>query len=166
MRAASADTEFVITRLFKAPIARVWEHWTSAERMSQWFGPKGVTTTVKTLDLRPGGIMHARMDQPGGGRMWVKFAYREVVEPSRLVWVHSFADEQANTVTWPFEGPWPLEILSTVTLAEEGTGTRLRLVWTPLDAGDEERQAFAGMLDSMTEGWTGTFDKLDEALAA
>ena len=166
MRTATADTEFVITRLFKAPLSRVWQHWTNAGLMSQWFGPKGVTTTVKTLDLRPGGIMHARMDQPGGGQMWVKFVYREVVEPSRLVWEHSFSDEQANIVQSPFGGPWPLRILSTLTLAAEGAGTRLRLVWTPLDAGEDERQAFAEMLESMTEGWGGTFDKLDEALAA
>lgn len=165
MRTATADTEFVITRLFNAPRSRVWQHWTSAGLMSQWFGPQGVTTTVKTLELRPGGMMHARMDRSDGGLMWVKFVYREVVEPSRLVWEHSFSDEQANIVESPFGGPWPLRILSTVTFAEEGAGTRMRLVWTPLDATGEERQAFAGMLDSMAEGWGGTFDKLDQALA-
>lgn len=168
MRTATAptvDAEFVITRLFKAPLKQVWQAWSKPEVMAQWFGPKGVTTTIKTLDLRPGGIMHARMDRPDGGRMWVKFAYREVVEPSRLVWEHSFADEQANIVESPFGGPWPLRILSTVTFVEEGAGTRVRLAWTPLDASTEEREAFTGMLDSMTEGWGGTFDKLDEALA-
>jgi uncharacterized protein YndB with AHSA1/START domain len=163
--AVADDIEFVITRLFRAPRLQVWEAWAKPELMSQWFGPKGVITTVKTLDLRPGGIMHARMDRPDGGQMWAKFAYREVVEPSRLVWVHSFADEQANTVPWPFEGPWPLEILSTATFTEEGGGTRIHVVWTPLNASVEEQQAFVGMIESMTEGWGGTFDKLDEALA-
>ncbi|MGK9167532.1 SRPBCC domain-containing protein [Inquilinus limosus] len=162
---AATDPQFVITRVFKAPRPRVWEAWAKPELMSQWFGPKGVVTTVRTLDLRPGGTMHARMDQPDGGHMWVKFAYREVVAPSRLVWEHSFADEQANIVASPFGGPWPLRILSTVTLEEEGAGTRVRLVWTPLDATEDERQAFAGMTDSMTEGWSGTFDRLDQTLA-
>ena len=92
-----AGTEFVITRLFKAPRPRVWEFWTRPEIFTQWFGPTGVTTTVRTLDLQPGGLMHARMDRPDGGHMWAKFRYREVVAPSRLVWVHSFADEHANT---------------------------------------------------------------------
>lgn len=166
MRAATAaETEFVITRLFKAPRPQVWEAWTRPEILAQWFGPKGVTSTIRTFDLRPGGMMHGRMDSPGGSPMWVKFVYREVVEPSRLVWEHSFADEQANVVSSPFGGPWPLRILSTLTLVEEGAATRLHLVWTPLDASAEERQAFAGMTESMTEGWGGTFDKLDDQLA-
>jgi uncharacterized protein YndB with AHSA1/START domain len=159
-----ADAEFVITRLFTASRPRVWEFWTKPEIFTQWFGPTGVTTTVKTLDLRPDGLMHARMDRPDGGHMWAKFRYREVVAPSRLVWVHSFADEHANTVASPFGGPWPLEILSTVTFTEEGAGTRIRAHWTPLGASEEERQAFVDMMDSMTEGWGGTFDRLDQAL--
>ncbi|MGK9235865.1 SRPBCC domain-containing protein [Inquilinus limosus] len=162
---AATDPQFVISRVFKAPRARVWEAWAKPELMAQWFGPKGVVTTVRTLDLRPGGMMHARMDRPDGGQMWVKFAYREVVAPSRLVWEHSFADEEANLAPSPFGGPWPLKILSTVTFEEEAAGTRVRLVWTPLDAAEDERQAFAGMTDSMTEGWSGTFDRLDQALA-
>ena len=165
MSTAATDAEFVITRLFKAPRQQVWDAWTKPEILAQWFGPKGVTSTIKTFDLRPGGTMHGRMESPGGSPMWVKFVYREVVAPSRLVWEHSFADEHANVVSSPFGGACPLRILSTVTLAEEGTGTRLHLAWTPLDASEEERQAFAAMTESMTEGWGGTFDKLDELLA-
>jgi len=161
----AADAEFVISRLFKAPRQQVWEAWTRPEILAQWFGPKGVTSTIKTFDLRPGGTMHGRMDRPDGSVMWVKFAYREVVAPKRLVWEHSFSDEHANIVPSPFGGPWPLRILSTVTLEEEGAGTRLTLVWRPLDASAEERQAFAAMTDSMTEGWGGTFDRLGETLA-
>ena len=54
--------------------------------LAQWFGPKGVTTTVLRHELQPGGLLHARMDVAGGGTMWARFVYRAVEPPARLVW--------------------------------------------------------------------------------
>jgi uncharacterized protein YndB with AHSA1/START domain len=162
---ASADS-FVITRLFNAPRPRLWDAWTKPDQLSQWFGPRGVTTTVMAHSLEPGGILHARMETPDGGRMWAKFVYREVTAPSRLVWVHSFSDEHANVTRAPFfDGNWPLELLTTVSFAEEGRGTRVTLTWTPLNATDIERQTFAANMNSMNQGWTGSFEVLDAFLA-
>jgi uncharacterized protein YndB with AHSA1/START domain len=162
---ASPDT-FVITRVFGAPRQRVWDAWTKPEQLSRWFGPKGVTATVKTHELRPGGILHAHLDAPDGGRLWAKFVYREVAAPSRLVWVHSFSDEHANVTRAPFfDGKWPLELLTTVTFAEEGAATRVTLTWTPLNATEIERETFAANMHSMQQGWTGRFDVLEEFLA-
>jgi uncharacterized protein YndB with AHSA1/START domain len=163
--AASADT-FVITRVFNAPRQRVWDAWTKPDQLGQWFGPKGTTAMVKAHDLRPGGILHSRLDAPGGGTMWAKFVYREVTAPSRLVWVHSFSDEHANVARAPFfDGNWPLELLTTVTFADEGTATRVTLTWTPLNATEIERQTFAANMLSMNQGWTGSFEELDAFLA-
>jgi uncharacterized protein YndB with AHSA1/START domain len=164
--AAKAE-EFAITRVFNAARQRVWQAWTKPDQFTRWFGPRGVTTTVKTHDLRPGGILHSRMDTPDGGQMWAKFVYREVVAPSRLVWVHSFSDENAGVTRAPFfDGNWPLELLTTVTFEDEGTGTRVTLSWTPLNATSTERLTFANNMPSMNQGWTGTFDQLDAFLAA
>jgi uncharacterized protein YndB with AHSA1/START domain len=161
---AAAD-RFVITRVFNAPRPRVWDAWTKPEQFTRWFGPKGVKATVLVHDLRPGGILHSYMDSPNGGRLWAKFVYREVTAPSRLVWVHSFSDEHANVARSPFGGEWPLELLTTVTFAEDGAGTLVTLTWTPLNATDAERQAFAANMNSMTQGWSGSFDVLDAFLA-
>lgn len=81
----SAD-EFTITRVFSASRQRVWDAWTKRDQLARWFGPKGVTATVQTHDLRPDGIAHIRLVRPDGGQMWAKFVYREVTPPSRLVW--------------------------------------------------------------------------------
>lgn len=61
--------EFRIARNFDAPRQRVWDAWTKPDQLARWFGPKGVTTSVKSFDLRPGGILHARMDSPDGNGM-------------------------------------------------------------------------------------------------
>jgi uncharacterized protein YndB with AHSA1/START domain len=164
-RDISSDT-FVITRVFNTPRQAVWDAWTKPEQFAQWFGPKGTATTVKTQDLRPGGILHSSLDSPDGGKLWAKFVYREVRAPSRLVWVHSFSDENANVTRAPFfDGNWPLELLTTVTFADEGTGTRVTLTWTPLNATEVEGQTFADNMTSMNQGWSGTFEKLDAFLA-
>lgn len=159
------DVAFRISRRFAAPRQRVWDAWTKPDLLSEWFGPKGVTTTVKAFDLRPGGILHARMDTPDGHVMWAKFVYREVTPPSRLAWVHAFADADGHVARSPFGGPWPLELLTTVNFEEDGDGTRVTLAWQPLEATEEERQAFAAATDSMTGGWTGSFEQLDAYLA-
>ena len=46
----STDTksaDFVISRVFDAPRDLVWKCFTEPEHMKQWWGPKGVTVTVR-----------------------------------------------------------------------------------------------------------------------
>ena len=85
--------------------------------------------------------------------------------PATLVWEHGFADEAGDFTDSPFGGPWPLRLLTTVSFAEEGARTRVTLTWTPLEATAEEEAAFAAMMESMTGGWTGSFEQLDAFLA-
>lgn len=157
--------EFVITRVFKAPRQRVWDAWTKPKMYARWSGPKGVVTTVLQFDMRPGGIVHSRMEGPDGSGMYGKAVYREVVPPSRLVWVNSFSDEHANVIAPPFDQPWPREMLTTVAFEDEGADTRITLTWVPLGATPEEIRTFADNMMSMQGGWTGSFDQLDAFLA-
>ncbi|TDH63191.1 SRPBCC domain-containing protein [Dankookia rubra] len=167
MAAAEPGPEFTITRLFRAPRRRVWDAWTKPEMLAQWFGPKGVTTTVLRFELRPGGLLHARMEMPEGGTMWARFVYREVVPPARLVWAHAFGDAAGNIAPSPFGGAWPPELLTTVTFepaSGEAEATQVTLRWSPIEATAEERAAFAAAIPSMSGGWGGSFDQLDRFL--
>ncbi len=159
-------TDFVITRLFQAPRERVWKAWTTPDMLARWFGPKGVVTTVLRHELRPGGLFHARLDQPDGGRIWARILYREIVPPTRLVWEHAFGDAEGNVAPSPFGGPWPLRLLTTVDFAEEGAATRVTLRWSPIEAAPEEVQNFEEAKPGMKEGWGGSFERLDAALVA
>ncbi len=157
--------EFVVTRVFDAPRELVWKAWTEAERLAHWWGPKGFRLTVARLDLRPGGVFHYGMRSPTGHEMWGKFVYREITPPERLVFVSSFADEQGNTVRAPFSSEWPLEVLSTVTLAEQAGKTTLTMRGVPVNATEAERKTFAAGHGSMRQGWAGTLDQLAAHLA-
>lgn len=156
---------FTITRVFAAPRARLWEAWTRPEALAQWFGPKGSCGAILAFDLRPGGEWRGRMDAPNGSAMYSKFVFRAVEPMSRLVWVHGFADAEGNRIRAPFAERFPLEMLTTVLFADEGTGTRIDLSWAPLDATPEEEAFFASMMASMNGGWSGSFEQLDQFLA-
>ena len=157
---------FTITRAFNAPRARVWDAWTKPEALAQWFGPKGSSSTLLAFDLRPGGEWRGRMEMPDGGVMYSKFVFREIKPMSRLVWVHGFADAQGKRIRAPFAEQFPLEMLTSVLFANEGEGTWIELSWTPLNATPEEEAFFASMMASMNGGWSGSFEQLDEFLAA
>jgi len=156
---------FVISRVFDAPRDRVWQSWTEAERLKQWWGPKGFTVKQCKIDLRPGGIMHYCLRTPDGHDMWGRFVYREIVKPEKLVFVNSFSDEKGGISVHPMSPTWPREMLSTVTFEAQGSKTRVTVQWVPLDTStDLERKTFEEGRDSMKMGWTGTMDQFAEYL--
>lgn len=163
---SDAPTEFVITRSFAARRERLWSAWTDPAQMAQWLGPKGTTGTTLAADLRPGGLLHWRMDGADGSAMFGRAVYREVSEPERLVYVQSFSDEAGDIARAPFfGGRWPLEMLTIVTFEEEGDRTRVTLTWSPLGAEADEQANFVSNIPSMHGGWGNSFDQLDALLA-
>jgi uncharacterized protein YndB with AHSA1/START domain len=117
------------------------------------------------VDLRPGGLMHYCLRMPDGGEMWGKFVYREIVKPERLVWINSFSDKDGGTTVHPMSPDWPREMLTRVTFEEQGGKTRVTVQWTPVDTSTEiQRKTFEDGRDSMQQGWTGTFEQLEQYL--
>jgi len=161
----TAARPFVISQVFTAPRQRVWQAWTEAERLMQWFGPKGVTIPVAQMELRPGGVFHFCMRSPDGKEMWGKFVYREIAPPEKIVLVNSFSDEHGGLTRHPFIATWPLEMLSTTTFSGEGGYTKLTIEWSPLIPTDEESKTFDSSHDLMRQGWSGTFEQLASYLA-
>jgi len=155
---------FLISRTFDAPRDMVWAAWTETDQLMKWFGPKGSTMTHAKNDLRPGGTFHYAM-QFAGSEIWGKWVYREIVPPERLVLVSSFSDADGNVTTHPMSPTWPLETLSTTTLTEEGGKTTVTIEWRPLNATEEQRKTFSEGKSSMNQGWSGTFEQLENYLA-
>ena len=161
------EFEFVISRVFDAPRELVWKAWTEPDRLIKWWGPRGFEILSTKVDLCVGGIFHYHLRSPEGLEIWGKFVYREISPPEKLVYINSFSDPAGGTTRAPFfDGKWPLQILSTVTLAEEGKKTKVSIRWVPYSATEIERKTFEEAADSMQQGWTGTLDNLTEYLAA
>jgi uncharacterized protein YndB with AHSA1/START domain len=153
--------ELIITRVFNAPRELVWELWTDPELMMRWWGPKDFTSPVNKIDLRVGGEYLNCMRSPDGEDFWSKGVYREIIAPERLVMTDSFADEEGNIVPASHYGmspEWLLEMLITVTFEEHEDKTKLTLKHS--GQGDIPDRDF----DDMQQGWSQSFDKLDEVL--
>jgi uncharacterized protein YndB with AHSA1/START domain len=161
---AASQEEFVISRIFNAPCRQVWMAWTEREQLMQWFGPQGCTLSHAALDLRVGGTFHYAMRMPDGHEMWGKWTFREIAAPSRLVLISSFSDAKGGITRHPLSADWPLEMLSTTTFEAQGDKTRLTIRWSPWNATEQERATFNAALNSMEQGWGGTFAQLDAYL--
>ena len=157
---------FELTRVFKAPRSLVWKAWSEAERLQEWWGPKGCTLKVAGLEFRPGGFFHYAMhfssDAPP---MWGRFMYREIIAPECIVWLNSFSSDGCGITRAPFDQVIPLEIQNTVTFEERLGTTTVNLQARPHGASDEEVKVFDGMFASLAQGYGGTLDQLHDHLA-
>lgn len=162
-----ASKDFVISRVFDAPRALVWECFTKPERMKEWWGPAGVKVLKSDMDLRVGGKYHYGMQSPDGSVMWGRMVYREITPPERLVFINSFSDEAGGLGRHPLAPTWPIEMMSIFTFEEMPDGkTKFTVTWSPYNATEEEQTTFDAGHASMTGGWSGTLDKLETYLPA
>ena len=159
---------FTITRTFDAPLVAVWQAWSEPARFARWWGPKGCTLKLQTMQFDAGGTLHYAMQWPGMPDMWGKFVFTDISPRQSLAYVSSFSNAAGDITRAPFPGMdhWPLRVANTVTFTEEGGRTTLTLSGTPLLANEAERALFAGFFDSMTQGFSGTLDQLESFLVA
>lgn len=80
--------EFTLTHVLNAPRELVWKAWTEPEQVAGWWGPEGLSTPLSSIemDVRPGGVFRLTMVLDADGAEFPSdMAFREVVEPERLV---------------------------------------------------------------------------------
>jgi len=99
--------------------------------------------------------------------MYGRAEYLEIAKSDRLVYTQQFCDENENISRHPMAPTWPATMLTTVQLTAEGLDrTRVTVAWEPHGATTlEELETFIQARGGMTQGWTGSFDKLDAHLS-
>lgn len=168
------DKELTITRIFDAPLERVWKAWTDPDIFMKWWGPKDFTCPVANIDFRVGGKYHVAMHGPKGTEfdidLWSTGVYKEIVPPvpsktlgqAKIVVTDSFADENGNVVPasyYQMPQTFPIETTVEIHFEEQDGKTKMTLYY-PSTEGIEGK-----MLDDMTQGWNQSFDKLADSLA-
>ena len=111
-----AEREIVITRTIDAPRELVFQIWTDPKHIGKWFGPRGFTTTIHEMDVRPGGVWRLTMHGPDGTDYRNRIVYVKVEPPGLLVYKNV-----------PEHGDVPVHFESTVTFAEHAGKTHLTL---------------------------------------
>jgi uncharacterized protein YndB with AHSA1/START domain len=154
---------YVLERVFDAPRALVWRTWTDPSLLSRWYGPN-VETIIHRLDVKPGGLWLNEIKW-GGNSNYQRAEYTEVVEPERLACLISNTDASWNIAPNPRMPDWPRVLLATVTFAEEGGKTKMRLTWVPHQASEAEIACFAAAMDGLGKGWDAGMKLLAELLA-
>lgn len=157
---------FVINRTFNTPLALMFEMWTDPKHFSKWLPPTGFDMTFIRSDIKPGGSTFYYMSGGDGSKMYGRTSYLEIKRPDRLVYTQQFCDEKENVTRHPMAATWPETMLTTVTLSEEGPDqTRVTITWEPYgNVTQEELETFIKARGGMTQGWTGSFDKLETYL--
>lgn len=163
----SGKENFVINRTFDAPIALMYEMWTDPKRFSQWLPPIGFEMQFIEADIKPGGATFYLMTGENDIKMYGKANYIEIQKPDRIVYTQQFCDQNGNFSRHPMSPTWPETMLTTVQLTEEGPDkTRITISWEPYgEVAPEELETFFVSKGGMTQGWTGSFDKLEAYLA-
>jgi uncharacterized protein YndB with AHSA1/START domain len=164
---SSGKEKFVINRTFDASIEVMFRAWTNPAEFSQWLPPTGFAMEFIRSDVKPGGSIFYFMVGPGGVKMFGRAEYLRI-EPGCIVYTQQFCDEHEKVCRHPMSPTWPQTMLTTVQLNEEGPDlTRVTVTWEPYGVTTpEEMQTFVNAKSGMTQGWTGSFDKLESYFQA
>lgn len=152
---------FTLKRTYPAPVASVWDAWTQAEMVRQWWGPKNTFVPECRIDARVGGEVHIVMEAGEGmgkyaGTRWPMTGTFTRVDPvTRLTYdARSWTDGEESTST--------ILHVNDVTLTEHDGQTELTLDVTITQIGAKAKMAAFGM----KWGYKAQLDKLAERLTA
>ncbi len=98
--AGTAGREIVATRVVDASREHVFEMFTDRQHVARWWGPKGFTSTIDEMDVRPGGVWRFVMHGPDGTDYKNKIVYDEIARPERLVYTHTGGAQFQATATF------------------------------------------------------------------
>jgi uncharacterized protein YndB with AHSA1/START domain len=145
--------KMTLERVFAAPRDLVFDCMTQAEHLARWWGPREFDVPVSESDARPGGKIRLDMRGPEPfGTNSVFGEYLTVERPDRLVMVlRSFRGE---------DGSWGIEHETTMVFTDAPEGTHMHMTTLV----KQVSAALLPALGGMREGWSQSFDKLDELL--
>jgi len=163
---SSGKHKFVINQAFDAALELMFEMWTDPKHFSQWLAPMGFEMRFIRADIKPGGSTFYFMTGEGAAKMYGRAEYLQIEKPDRIVYTQQFCDEQEHIRRHPMSPTWPETMLTTVELSAEGPDrSRVTVTWEPYGPTTrEELETFIKARGGMTQGWTGSFDKLEAYL--
>jgi uncharacterized protein YndB with AHSA1/START domain len=144
-------TELVMERVFDAPRDLVWKVINDRDAIPNWWGPRGYSTPVESMDVRPGGAWRFVQRAPDGSEHPFAGEYREITPPERLV------------LTFIYDVPVIRDFVAVITYTLDEIDGKTRVVARTRFPSVE---AIEGALESgMVGGAIETWDRLAEEIA-
>lgn len=156
---------FLLNRVFESPIDLVFEMFTNPVHIEKWQPPTGFTMKILEGKVEAGSSVFYEM-----GNNEVKFfgrsTYEKIIRPEFISFIQEFCDENGKNTKHPGAPIWPMRWLTSVAFtAEDKTSTRITLKSEIIDSHTSaELEAFMSARGGMTQGWTGSLDRLEEHL--
>ena len=147
MSARSGSLELRLERELAAPPEVVFAAFVEAEKLAEWWGPAGFTSSSVDLDVREGGRYRIAMQPPEGDVFHLGGKFRQIDPPRRLVY------------TFEWEEPTPDDRETVVTLTFQSVDDGTQLVVDQGIFATEERFALH------QAGWTEALGRLERMLA-
>lgn len=85
-----------ITKEFAYELSLVWDAYTRAELLDQWWAPKPMTSRTKVMDFKVGGRRFYAMVSPDGNERWVVQKYTSITPKTNFKLFNAFADKDEN----------------------------------------------------------------------
>jgi uncharacterized protein YndB with AHSA1/START domain len=137
-----------ISRVFHAGRETVFNAWSTADHVKNWFSPATYSVPDARVDMHVGGAFEICMRAPSGQQHWSRGTFVEVTPHSRLVIDMHATDPQGRPLFRAYT-----EVDFTETLG----GTRMDVVQTYTFV---DPAMAAPMVAGAPEGWRTTLDKL------
>ncbi len=143
-----------VMKIYHADVSKVWNYFTQAELLDQWWAPKPWKCETKQQDFKDGGTWLYSMVGPEGERHYAKVTYGGIMEHRSFDGVDSFCDENGNINPDFPEAKW----LFGFTGMEEGTKVTVNIHF-------ESEQAMSQLLEmGFEEGFKMGLNQLEEIL--
>ncbi len=85
-----------VTREFAAELSLVWDAFTKAEILDQWWAPKPWTSKTKKMEFKEGGRRFYAMVGPEGQESWQILDYISINPKTNFSYLSIFADKDEN----------------------------------------------------------------------
>lgn len=85
-----------VKKEFAAGLALVWDTFTKAELLDQWWGPKPWFTITKSMDFIEGGRRLYAMCGPEGEKHWALADFTSISPKTNFKFLSGFCDENGN----------------------------------------------------------------------
>src|SRR5690554_6277182 len=141
-----------IKRVFDARLELVWNAWTNADLLDQWFGPKPYKAETLSMDFRESGFWLYTIKSEEYGQQWAKTDYHKIVNLKYFTASDSFLDENQKLIPdYPISS-WIIEF------SQEENRTTINVATTYKTLEDLEKMIEWGYMD----GFTAVMKNLDE----
>ena len=143
-----------VKREFDASLGVVWDAWTKAELLDQWWAPKPFVAKTKSMDFRDGGTWLYAMVGPENVEHWCRADFKNIQQQKTYSALDAFCDQDGNVNDSFPRSNWQNDF------AQTGDTTTVDITVSYSDLSGLEKILEMGF----QEGFTAGLGNLDELL--